>query len=99
MADNEVRRELLLQWMQQSADSPYNFLGFAICEVGWDRRCTGRAQDGHEIILRSRGGSPIDRKNVLLTCRYCHEQIHRNPEEATQRGFMASNTKEQPSAD
>lgn len=87
---SEVRRELLARWMQESADSPFNFLGVPLCEVGWDRGCTGAATDGHERVLRSRGGSPVDRRNVLLTCRYCHDQIHANPEEATNRGFMKS---------
>lgn len=71
-----------------------NMLGFPLCEVGWDRGCTGRAIEGHERILRSRGGSITDRRNVLLTCRYCHDMIHANPREATKRGFMASYTKE-----
>jgi len=94
MANNEVRAELLAQWMRESSEAPFNLLGIPLCEIRWDRWCSGYATDGHERVLRSRGGSPIDRKNVLLTCRRCHDQVHANPKEATERGFMASNTKE-----
>lgn len=38
------------------------------------RRCgtdKGR-MDGHEIVLRSKGGDPHDPRNVLLLCEHCH---------------------------
>lgn len=91
MASNEVRTDLLKQWSREAEDAPGNYLGYAPCEIKWDRRCQGRAVDGHEKVLRSRGGSIIDRANVLLTCRYCHDAVHHHPSEATARGFMESN--------
>lgn len=30
----------------------------------------------HEVLFRSRGGSPIDMENVVLLCVPCHQQAH-----------------------
>lgn len=78
----------MAKWMDEA--SRQNSLGYAICEIQWDRGCTGRAVDGHEPLTRARGGSILDRQNVLLTCRYCHDKVHANPELALQRGFLRS---------
>lgn len=87
---SDIRAKLLTQWVRESEDAPGNYLGYAPCEIQWDRKCQGRAVEGHEPILRSRGGSTVDRANVLLTCRHCHDAVHHYPSEATSRGFMRS---------
>ena len=76
------------RWMDEAARN--NSLGYAICEIQWDRGCTGRAVDGHEPLTRARLGSILDRSNVLLTCRYCHSSVHANPAEALDRGYLKS---------
>lgn len=58
------------------------------CQVRWDATCTGRMQTAHEPLMRSRGGDPSDREAMVPTCNRCHEQIHANPKEATERGWM-----------
>lgn len=30
----------------------------------------------HEIVFRSRGGSPIDEENCVLLCGVCHSKAH-----------------------
>ncbi len=86
--ENEVRRELVVGWLEESANQPGNSVGFALCEIAWDRGCWGRATHGHEPLTRKRGGSVTDRGNVLLTCLHCHEAVHANPQEAEARGFL-----------
>lgn len=87
---NEVRAELVAQWLRDSVDDPENFLGMPLCEIRWDRGCQGRAIEGHEPLMRSRGGDVHDRANVFLTCRYCHHRVHDNVKLATERGFLVS---------
>lgn len=79
------RRKVLAQWFAESED---RYLGFTICEVQWDRGCTGRAVDGHEMLRRGQGGSILLRENVLLACRHCHDKAHDSPAEAMARGFI-----------
>lgn len=50
--------------------------------------CTGTAQDGHEALMRSRGGDPTDRDQVTPICNACHRWVHDHPEEAERRGLM-----------
>lgn len=89
-ARNEIRFELLDQWLAESINDPENFTGVPLCEVVWDRNCFGMATDGHEKKLRSHGGSILDRENVVLTCRHCHRMIHENITEARERGLYLS---------
>ena len=35
----------------------------------------------HEIVPRSRGGSPYDPSNAVLLCARCHEQAHSHPDQ------------------
>ena len=35
----------------------------------------------HEVIPRSRGGSPYDPANCLLLCAKCHDQAHSHPDQ------------------
>lgn len=58
------------------------------CAARWSPICTGRATDGHEIKTRARGGSTLDKENVLPVCRNCHTLITTNPAEAHRRGLM-----------
>jgi hypothetical protein len=58
------------------------------CEIRWDRRCQRRSVDVHEPGMRSRGADICDRAQCTASCRYCHDQVHLNPAEATRRGWM-----------
>lgn len=49
--------------------------------------CTGRAQDGHELLSRANGGSITDPENVVGLCRMCHDYITTNPEFAYEKGW------------
>lgn len=31
----------------------------------------------HEIIFRSKGGSPVDKSNCIMLCIVCHQKAHR----------------------
>jgi hypothetical protein len=58
------------------------------CEVRWGAGCYGIGATLHEPLLRSRGGDPASEEGTCWVCAWCHEQVHRNPLEATRRGFM-----------
>lgn len=50
--------------------------------------CTGWATDGHELLLRSSGGSITDPANVMPVCRPCHRVItEMAADEAREKGF------------
>lgn len=57
-----------------------------ICEARWEG-CTGRAEHAHHKLRRSQGGkhTPL---NLLAVCARCHEQIHRNPDQAVALGHL-----------
>lgn len=42
------------------------------CAVPW---CTSLADDVHEPLMRSRGGSIVDPENAVALCRPCHTLI------------------------
>ena len=50
--------------------------------------CTGRAEQGHEVLSRARGGSITDPENIIGVCAPCHQWITEHPLEATERGLM-----------
>lgn len=52
--------------------------------------CSGHAEHVHHIKRRSQGGNN-ELSNLLVCCFACHEWIHRNPEEATKKGFLFLN--------
>jgi hypothetical protein len=60
-----------------------------LCEVRWNQQCQRVSVDVHEILPRSQGGNIIggDANEYLTTCRWCHDQIDRYPQEAHDRGF------------
>jgi hypothetical protein len=58
------------------------------CRARIDGVCTGLAEDGHEPLLRSRGGDPTDPANIVLLCRKCHDHAHANPRVAEALGLM-----------
>lgn len=41
-----------------------------------------QAQDVHELVNRSQGGSILDEKNLVTVCRKCHTRITQNQLEA-----------------
>lgn len=56
-----------------------------LCECG----CGAEWTDMHERLPRARGGSPVDKRNILCLARGCHRWVHENPREAKQRGLLA----------
>lgn len=64
------------------------YLATRDCEVRWDLHCAIRPTDAHEPLTRARGGSILDPTNLVAACRWCHDQIHRHPAEATTRGYL-----------
>lgn len=51
--------------------------------------CAGALQ-GHEPLMRSRGGDPDDFRQVVVICWALHDQAHANPEWAETVGLMLS---------
>ena len=49
--------------------------------------CSGPV-DPHEPLTRGRGGSIVDRSNVVMVCRAHHGWIHRTPIEAGRLGLL-----------
>lgn len=49
--------------------------------------CTGAAEQVHEILARSQGGSITDPKNCLAVCGCCHTWITSNMNEARKLGL------------
>lgn len=64
----------------------------------WPTRRINRATLVHEKILRSAGGSIIDKtKNTFFTlCTECHRHIHDHPRESQEQGWLKSNKKQIP---
>jgi hypothetical protein len=50
-------------------------------------RCGRMAQDAHEVVSRARGGSIVDRENIVPLCRLCHDFITCNPLLAEREGL------------
>ena len=50
-------------------------------------RCSGPAQDLHEVLSRARGGSPADPENCIPLCRPCHSHVTEHPLEAKEMGL------------
>lgn len=46
------------------------------------------ATDLHEVKTRARGGSILDRDNIVVLCRPCHSWITQNPAEAKEQGWL-----------
>jgi hypothetical protein len=76
-AENRQRRAVLDQLAQTQ---PW-------CSARVPDVCTGRAQDGHELLRRSQGGSITDPNNVVGVCRPCHGWIGEHPAQAVARGL------------
>lgn len=56
-----------------------------ICE-----RCgTNPSDDVHEVVSRARGGSILDRSNLVCLCRSCHTWLTDHPAAAVGEGFSA----------
>ena len=58
------------------------------CLIQWDEDCQGRSVDVHEPGMRSRGADITDPDQCVVTCRYCHDQVHANPQVATLMGWL-----------
>ena len=58
------------------------------CEARIEGICTGRAQTGHEPLLRSGGSDPSDEAQMLAVCNRCHEHIHQHPAESYASGLL-----------
>lgn len=86
-AENVDRREALIAAYGQFPDC-------TLCEplraAGIVTGCNGRADDGDEILLRSRGGSIVDPANVRPVGRRCHEWVTTHPTKAKELGLTRS---------
>jgi hypothetical protein len=80
-AQQKTRRKVLEQLVEERG--PW-------CEAGLHNVCTGRAQDGHEVLPRSAGGSIVDPDGIKLLCRACHVVITENPAWARKAGWLKS---------
>ena len=78
--ENRQRHKLLVRLVRERGE---------LCEVALPG-CDGRAVDGHEVLARSAGGSPVDEENIRLVCRPCHVRIGARPLEALELGFRRS---------
>lgn len=61
--------------------------GTVMCECGRPE-CSRRADDGHEILTRARGGSIADEANVKALARECHQEIQLGPAWAYRAGLL-----------
>ena len=61
--------------------------GTVMCECGRPE-CNRRADDGHEILTRARGGSITDGANVKALARACHQEIQLGPAWAYRAGLL-----------
>lgn len=61
--------------------------GTVMCECGRPE-CDRRADDGHEILTRARGGSITDPANVKALARECHQEIQLGPDWAYRAGLL-----------
>ena len=50
-------------------------------------RCGRPADDCHELVRRSQGGSISELSNLIPLCRPCHRHVTENPEQAHAEGF------------
>jgi hypothetical protein len=59
------------------------------CQAHWNNNCFEWAADVHEVKPRSAGGKIVgaDDGQFMAVCRYCHQMITENPEEAHERGY------------
>ena len=57
-------------------------------EAGIVTGCDGRADDGHEVLTRARGGSITDPDGILPVGRRCHERIDAEQDEAVRLGLL-----------
>jgi 5-methylcytosine-specific restriction endonuclease McrA len=57
--------------------------------VACERCDAAEANDAHEIVPRSAGGSITDRANIAFLCRPCHRWIGDNPAQAMADGWLA----------
>ncbi len=60
-----------------------------VCEAMWHPACNLRCEHVHHIAGRG-GPDPHRLSNLLGVCHRCHDHIHANPREATQRGYLRS---------
>ena len=61
--------------------------GIVMCGCGRPE-CNRRADDGHEILTRARGGSITDETNVIPLARECHGEIQLGPDWAYAAGLL-----------
>jgi hypothetical protein len=76
---NPLRRSLVREVLEEQP----------ICEARL-KDCTGWSKEVHEILTRARGGSILDRENVVALCHGCHHFITINPTWSHQNGWMLS---------
>lgn len=87
-AENRERATMLREMFGEApacaACLPLAELGISRSDTG----CMGAAEDAHEPLMRSRGGSITDPDNVIPVSRACHRWIHAHPAAATEAGLL-----------
>ena len=66
-----------------------------MCEVGWNEDCGQVGTEAHHRKPRGRGGSDHV-ANLVWCCLPCHSNIHANPDEAHERGWLLHSWDEEP---
>lgn len=74
-AVNEERAKLRAELLEERG--PFCQCG---CGKTWDHM--------HERLPRGRGGSPVDKDNILCLHHECHDWAHTHPKEAKARGLL-----------
>ena len=83
-AENRVRRKAL---HAAFGDNPACWACPILRAAGIDTGCNGRADDGHELYRRGKGGSITDVTNVRPVGRPCHIWITEHPTRARELGL------------
>lgn len=97
-AENKIRRANVIgKWGQNPpclGCLPLRLIGIDRARTG----CNGLADDAHEILARSRGGSITDTDNIVPLSRACHDFVTVNPDIAEAAGLSVSRRPDFPRA-
>jgi 5-methylcytosine-specific restriction endonuclease McrA len=84
-AEYELRRPLVARLLQKRPLCEACPIFAKHDDVAVYRR--NQAQDVHELVRRSQGGSILDEKNLIVVCRPCHQRIGNYPQLAFDLGL------------
>lgn len=90
------RRKIVAEMLDNSGGDVWCEVVLLIHRVDPSHRCGLRCVDVHEIKTRGRGGSIVNRPNLLPTCRPCHNWIGDHPKEAQELGLTVWSWQDEP---